>query len=68
MSYAKVLLEDEKTQYKTYAEEFPKSNNGKILLLHQFNKFSNALRDLNNIQGQRTLTTQPTKSQTCQIL
>ncbi len=74
LSYAKILLEDEKTQYKIYAEEFPKQYNGKTLLLHQFNKFSNALRKLNNEQNQQTLTVKPTsittstKSEICQIL
>ncbi len=68
LSFAKVMLEDEKGQYKIYANEFPKLYNGKTLLLHQFNKFSNALRKLVNEQDQRTPTVKPTKSQTCQIL
>ncbi len=68
LSYAKVLLEDEKTQYKSYAEEFPKVFGGKTLLLHQFSKFSNALQKLVNEPHQRTSTAKPTKSQTCQIL
>jgi len=74
LSYAKILLEDEKAQYKSYAEEFPKLYSGKTLLLHQFNKFSNALRKLINEQNQRILTvkstsiTSPEKSKTCQIL
>jgi hypothetical protein len=43
---------------------------GKTLLLHQFNKFSNALQKLNNEQDQQkpVLTKTPTKSQACQIL
>jgi hypothetical protein len=52
LSYAKVLSEDEKTHYKTYAEEFNKLYNGKTLLLHQFNRFTNALRKLLNEQDQ----------------
>lgn len=74
LSYAKILLEDEKAQYKIYAEEFTKLYPGKTLLLHQFNKFSNALRKLNNEQNKQTVigksmpTTTETKSQTCQIL
>ena len=74
LSFAKVLLEDEKAQYKSYAEEFPKLYGGKTLLLHQFNKFSNALRKLNSEQNKRipgsqpTSTTTTTKSQTCEIL
>jgi hypothetical protein len=48
LSYAKILLGDEKAQYKSYAEAFPKLYSGKTLLLHQFNKFSNALQKLVN--------------------
>ena len=74
LSYAKILLEDEKAQYQIYAEEFTKLYVGKTLLPHQFSKFSNALRKLNNEQNKQTVvvksipTTTKTKSQTCQIL
>ena len=74
LNYAKILLEDEKAQYTIYAAEFPKLYDGKTLLLHQFNKFSNALRKLSSEQEKRTLAVKSTstvsarKSQTCQIL
>ncbi len=74
LNYAKLLLEDEKAQCKSYSEEFPKLYNGRTLLLHQFNKFSNALQKLINQQNKRTLPVKPTstttgtKSPTCQIL
>ncbi len=74
LSFAENLLIDEKTHYKTYAKGFEKLYDGKILLLHQFNKFSNALRKLVNEQGNGTLKEKPiqntptTKSQACQIL
>jgi hypothetical protein len=76
LSYAKTLSEDDKTHYKIYAEEFNKLYNGKTLLLHQFNRFANALRKLLNEQDQhKELIFQPipyipppTRSQSCQIL
>ncbi|CAF1478853.1 unnamed protein product [Adineta steineri] len=74
LSFAKVLQDDEKVQYKSYAEEFSKRYNGKSLLLHQFNKFANCLRKLINEHSKQTapiqLKTKRTegKSQTCEIL
>ena len=73
LNYGKILIEDEKSQYKIYAEEFTKLYPGKTLLLHQFNKFSMALRKLNEqnkqtVVGKSMPTITATKSQTCQIL
>ena len=69
-SFAKILLEDETAQYKSYSAEFSKLHNGRTLLLHQFNKFANALRKLYNEQKNRTstITSTTVKSQTCQII
>jgi hypothetical protein len=76
LSYAKTLSEDDKTHYKIYAEEFNKLYNGKTLLLHQFNRFVNALRKLLKEQDQHKelifqpihYTPPPARSQSCQIL
>ena len=59
LSYAKILLEGELSHYVGYAEEFQERYPGKRLLLHQFTKFSNALRKLFDEHDQPTLKAKP---------
>ena len=48
--YARIFLDTEKLQYQLYSEEFARhdgiTSGQRPLLLHQFTKFSNALRKL----------------------
>lgn len=52
MAYARIYLETEKIQYQVYSDEFLKLDGitfgQRPLLLHEFTKFSNALRKLQN--------------------
>jgi hypothetical protein len=83
LSFAKALLKEEQSQYHSYAKEFTRVYDGKPLLLHQFNKFTEALQKLiyeNDKQkpspaikpvtttAASTSTTAVTKSQACEIL
>jgi hypothetical protein len=76
--FAKDLLEHEEEQQNTHVNEFSKRFNGKVLFTHQFKRFTNALRQIVNEQGNKSVPMkaistatgpiQPVKSQTCQIL
>jgi hypothetical protein len=83
LSFAKALSKEEQSQYHSYAEEFAKVYNGQRLLLHQFNKFTDALQKLIYEYNKQkpppaikpvTVAVAPasstslTKSQACQIL
>jgi hypothetical protein len=54
LNYAKIFLDTEKFQYQMYSDEFLRHDGitfGKTpLLLHEFTKFSNALRKLEMIK------------------
>jgi hypothetical protein len=50
LNYAKIFLDTEKLQYQMYSDEFLRrdgiTSGQRPLLLHEFTKFSNALRKL----------------------
>ncbi len=54
LNYANIFLDTEKLQYQMYSEEFLRRDGitfgKKPLLLHEFTKFSNALRKLEMFQ------------------
>lgn len=59
--YARIFLDTEKLQYQLYSEEFLRhdgiTSGQKPLLLHEFTKFSNALRKLKKPQSQSSSNT-----------